>query len=249
MERMRGQLGTATGLGYALALPALSWLLARGLLGGADPGPAAYALALAGSGLLAGFLLWPMLWRACNPTPADLLRWLALSAMAGLPLLLAMPAGAWPALALPLLAGALVLGLLLGTLTLALQHCIGGMALAAHRAITGLLLLCGTAPLWLGPLAGKLAQQAFTDLVLALSPLSYLAGLIGYDLYRGAWFYAHTPLGGLRYEYPDGTLMTLCYCGMAALLLLVGHIRGRHARTRTSGTKHPLLTLHEESTA
>jgi hypothetical protein len=249
MERMHGQLGTATGLWYALALPALSWLLARSLLGSAEPGPAAHALALASGGLLTGFLLWPMLWRTCNPNPADLLRWLALSAVAGLPLLLAMPAAAWPALALPLLAGVLVLDLLLGTLTLALRHCLGGTALAAHRVLACLLLICGTAPLWLGPLAGRLAQQAFTDLVLALSPLSYLAGLIEYDLFRGAWFYAHTPLGGLRYEYPDGTLMTLFYCGMAALLLLVGHIRARHAGARTNCSNHPLRTLHEESTA
>ncbi len=249
MERMHGQLCTATGLWYALALPALSWLLARSLLGSADAGLAAHALALAGGGLLTGFLLWPMLWRTCDLNLMDLLRWLALSAVAGLPLLLAMPAAAWLALALPLLAGVLVLGLLLGTLTLALQHYIGGTALAAHRTVACLLLLCGTAPLWLGPLAGRLAQQAYTDLVLALSPLSYLAGLIEYDLFRGAWFYAHTPLGGLRYEYPDGTLMTLCYCGMAALLLLVGHIRARHAGTRTSGTNHPLRTLHEEFTA
>lgn len=246
---MYGYLGRTPGLLYALALPALSWLLTASLLdGGEDPGPAARALALAGTGLLTGFLLWPMLWRQAVPALPDLLRWLLLSLLGGLPLLSTMPAALWPVLALPLLAGALVLGLCLGALTLALQHCPGGNARGAHLAVTCLLLLSAATPLWLGPLADRLAQTEFTNLVVALGPLSYLAGLVEYDLFRGAWLYAHSPLGGLRHDYPDSALTTLFHCGSAALLLALTGLRARRGRAGSLAVTSFLQPLHEEPT-
>ena len=87
----------------------------------------------------------------------------------------------------------------------------------ARLASVGLLAVASAAPLWLGPLAlesgsdGRVASG-----LLALSPLVHLAVAAGADLLRSPWFYAHTSLGSLRFDYPAASILALCY-GAAAL--------------------------------
>lgn len=244
---MYATLSKAPELRYALILPVLTWLVSLCMLWeAADPGAAVTSLALTAVSLPTAFLLWPMLWRTSGPGLRDLARWLPLTLTTCAPLLLVVPFAGWPALVVPLLAGLLVLCLFVGALTLSLARLLPIGIHGAHRAVACLLLLAMAAPLWLGPLAGRLANASFTDLVVAISPTSYLAGLIGIDLYRTAWFYAHTPLGGLRYEDPDIAVMTLFYCASAALLLAVGGVLTRHRHRRSAGIAYH--SLHEEPT-
>ena len=86
--------------------------------------------------------------------------------------------------------------------------------------ILALVLATGLAPLWLGPVAELFAtRQPVVDLIVAASPLSYLASLISFDYLRSDWFYQHTIFGALRYDYPSPPLMTLTYLTIAALAL------------------------------
>jgi len=75
----------------------------------------------------------------------------------------------------------------------------------AVRASTLLIVLplAGT-PIWLGPWLERYSEAAaFVNSVLAASPLSYVAVMADYDYLRSMWFYQYSPLGTLRYTYPD----------------------------------------------
>ncbi len=86
--------------------------------------------------------------------------------------------------------------------------------------VLALVLVTSLAPLWLGPAAELFAtRQPIVDLIVASSPLSYLASLISFDYLRSDWFYQHTSFGALRYDYPSPQLMTLIYLTIAVLAL------------------------------
>jgi hypothetical protein len=74
-------------------------------------------------------------------------------------------------------------------------------------------------PLWLGPLAQWLGNQSpGPTRIVALSPASHLAVALDCDFLRLQWFYAHSPLGGLRFDYPELWLVLAGY-GAAAIIL------------------------------
>lgn len=57
-------------------------------------------------------------------------------------------------------------------------------------------------PIWLAPVAEATGNgPLLTNLIVAISPLSAFAVALEFDLLRSAWFYAHSALGSLRYEY------------------------------------------------
>ena len=59
-----------------------------------------------------------------------------------------------------------------------------------------------SAPLWLGPLAEATGNSSTTtNLIVGVSPLSALAVSLDLDYLRTSWFYQHSVLGSLRYEY------------------------------------------------
>jgi hypothetical protein len=84
----------------------------------------------------------------------------------------------------------------------------GADAAAARHAsawlATTLLALTAAAPLWLGPAAELAAAERPRALqaVVAVSPLTHLAVASGNDLLRNQWFYQHSNLSGLRFDYP-----------------------------------------------
>jgi len=103
---------------------------------------------------------------------------------------------------------------------------------------TAALVTIGAAPLWLGPVAElALAGRPVTvDAVVAVSPLTHLAVASGNDLLRNQWFYQHSNLAGLRFDYPRlGPVMT-AYCLLAVVLLLVHMVRGSRQAATPSAT-------------
>jgi hypothetical protein len=101
---------------------------------------------------------------------------------------------------------------------------------------TAALVTLGAAPLWLGPAAElSLADRArAVDTVVAVSPLTHLAVATGNDLLRNQWFYQHSNLAGLRFDYPRLAPVMIAYCLLAAVLLLVPVVRGSRSATTAS---------------
>ena len=213
--------GKITGLWFVLAVPALTYLVVVCLFGNAAGVPAAArALGIAVATILIAYLTAPMIWKDEGPrSHVDSGIWSLVTAILSAALAMVYtPVATWLSLALPLAAGVLSVCLLLGALTLFLTRSIRIPATVAHRLVLVVLLLSITAPLWLGPLCATVASQSITDLVLAVSPIGYLASLTDFDPLRSTWFYTNTPLGGLRYNYPDPVLLTAVYWSLAMLL-------------------------------
>ncbi len=109
------------------------------------------------------------------------------------------------------------------------------LAIPCVAVVAGLLAM---APVWLGPAAEALDWPAAAlDVLVAVSPLSTLAALAEVDYLRGAWFYAHTPVGSLRYGYAGPWTMSLGYALCGALCLAVDRVvlRSRAAQPGEEG--------------
>ncbi len=91
----------------------------------------------------------------------------------------------------------------------------------ARVAITAVFTALSAAPLWLGHAAQLLGSQSgWPSRIVALSPAAHLGSAIDCDLLRLTWFYANTPIGGLRFDYPQFGSIVLSYT-VATVLLLV----------------------------
>lgn len=237
-------------LWYVLALPALAQLFVACLFHGADQiPPAALALGTATITIVIACMLWPMLFSDTLVQPRDLGLWTLLTSAVALLLMMAnTPVASWPSLALPLAAGVLAISFLLGTLTLFLNRLVKLDAPIAHRVVLTTFIVAATTPLWLGPVAGMLASQGFTDLIIAVSPVGYLISLIDYDALRSAWFYTHTPLGGLRYDYPNPVIFTMIYCSWAALMLGISCVRWHRFAGKDDTNFTSFHFIHKEPT-
>jgi hypothetical protein len=72
--------------------------------------------------------------------------------------------------------------------------------------------LAASAPLWLAPIAERLAPTgALVDAIVAMTPLTFLAVLADHDYLRATWFYEHSALGALRYDYPSVASLFVVY--------------------------------------
>jgi hypothetical protein len=93
---------------------------------------------------------------------------------------------------------------------------------ARQFIVIGLVALFGL-PIWLGPIAEVAGNPMFlTNLIVALSPLSALAVALDLDILRTNWFYQHSMLGSLRYEY-------LPWVGYVAVLGVLSIAAGRRS--------------------
>lgn len=111
---------------------------------------------------------------------------------------------------------------------------------------TAALMTLGAAPLWLGP-AAELAladRPRAVDAVVAVSPLTHLAVASGNDLLRNQWFYQHSNLAGLRFDYPRLAPVMTAYCLLAAVLLLVPALRGTRSAAAARVTETPFVEEH-----
>jgi hypothetical protein len=61
-----------------------------------------------------------------------------------------------------------------------------------------------SSPIWLGPLV-ELQQpgESVVNGIVALSPLTHFSVAANYDYLRSEWFYQNSPLGSLRFAYPN----------------------------------------------
>ncbi|MFT5438863.1 MAG: hypothetical protein ACI9MJ_000724 [Alphaproteobacteria bacterium] len=86
----------------------------------------------------------------------------------------------------------------------------------------GLFLTAALAPVWVSSWVAYFGySDTFTNGVIAVSPLSYVAAGLQFDYLRSQWFYAFTPFGGLRYAYPPMLfydLVLILFCGFSQIL-------------------------------
>jgi hypothetical protein len=99
---------------------------------------------------------------------------------------------------------------------------------APQRATLAAVIAAAAAPVWAGPLA---EQSGGTEYVLAASPLTLLAALAGHDYLRDPWWYTHSALGALRFEYPTGGALVAAYLCASALLLAIAGFHRRISRS------------------
>ena len=169
------------------------------------------------------------------PLPAGtggaLPRALAWSSLAAA-LAFAMPVAA--GMAAPLPAASLAIVVWLASLALqVLLACVLGLArtpksTAVRVAVTAFYAALSAAPLWLGHAAQLLGSQSgWPSRIVALSPAAHLASAIDCDLLRTTWFYAHTPIAGLRFEYPQFSAIVLSYAAATLLLAVCFQLAAR----------------------
>lgn len=175
-------------------------------------GSAAWAVMLAGCGTILGllFLAAPVLSRQPTLTAA-LLYSLVLTLGVAL-VLVALPLRSPPPLQLLRLSCALFLISLFYSCLLLLLYRLVQEQSSAKLLLLLLFTLMASAPLWLGP-AVERSIPGFpgVNTVIAVTPISYLAMATDYDYLHSSWFYRHTPLGSLRYSYPDEALLAIAY--------------------------------------
>jgi hypothetical protein len=111
---------------------------------------------------------------------------------------------------------------------------------------TAALLTIGAAPLWLGPAAELMAasRPQAVDAAVAVSPLTHLAVASGNDLLRNQWFYQHSNLGGLRFDYPRLAPLLTVYGALAAVLLLVPAVLSTRAGAADPSGRIPSTPEH-----
>jgi hypothetical protein len=137
-------------------------------------------------------------------------------------------------MAAPLAAASL--GIVVWLASLALQlllACAVGLARSSEHttarvAVTSVYAALSAAPLWLGPAAQLLGSQSgWPSRIVALSPAAHLASALECDLLRTTWFYAHTPIGGLRFDYPQFSAIALSYAAATVLLAVCFQLAAR----------------------
>jgi len=94
---------------------------------------------------------------------------------------------------------------------------------AQQFVVVGLAVLFGL-PIWLGPIAEAAGNpMLLTNWIVAASPLSAFAVALDLDVLRTNWFYQHSALGSLRYEY----FSWLGYVAVLGVLVIVIAAMGR----------------------
>lgn len=89
---------------------------------------------------------------------------------------------------------------------------------------------CLGIPLWLAPWLQSVDTVLSASAVVAASPLSHLSVLIDFDYLRAQWFYRHSPLGGLRFDYPSPVAVVApCIVGLVIANYLCSRTPSRSA--------------------
>ena len=213
-------------------LAAATWatLLVLGLGSGETQPSTMRVTVVAVVGLLAP-LWWPGRGNGPWQTLVRVLGWSAAAAVlaAMLLVLIGGPGQSWALVAqncLMLLAVLLIThataAALEGLLRRGLSTDHGSARAAAGRTVALVLATVGALPLWLGPTAELLSQQheGLLDAAVGLSPLTHLAVASGNDLLRNEWFYQHSNLATLPFQYPSASTPAAAYAGALALLAL-----------------------------
>lgn len=100
--------------------------------------------------------------------------------------------------------------------------------------------MLGLAPLWGGAIVEALTPSGSgAGILIGISPITYLAQAAGWDYLRFDWVYRVTPLGGLRFEYPDFWLSSMF---LGFLALAVQGLEAARWRLRPAGHRSPFNT-------
>jgi hypothetical protein len=192
----------------ALALSSLLVLASLGAVSSADlPGSARLVLVSAVIALLSP-LFWPGRAATARATAWRVVNWSL--AVALLAVVASLGAGHLRHVATT---GALLLLICATTLGIAtrLESFLARRGAGAETArgvsawlATALLAITAATPLWLGPAAelASAGRPRAIQAVVAVSPLVHIAVASGNDLLRNQWFYQHSNLAGLRFDYP-----------------------------------------------
>jgi hypothetical protein len=105
---------------------------------------------------------------------------------------------------------------------------------AVHALSLSALVALTLTPVWLAEgLASMRRTDGFIDGLVAMNPLTLLAAGTGVDYLRSEWFYRYSPIGSLRYDYPEALMLLSVW--MAGVALLWVGVALRRAATR----RHP----------
>jgi hypothetical protein len=137
---------------------------------------------------------------------------------------------------------------LLGALAWLFRRIAGSLAAALSWLMLASALAAST-PVWLGPLIARLEPDRGTiNLMLAGNPLTHLAAGTATDYLRSDWFYRHSPLGGLRYDYASSATTLTGYLA-ACLLTSAAARRPRRARRAPADQASPRPTNPRQENA
>jgi hypothetical protein len=107
---------------------------------------------------------------------------------------------------------------------------------AGHGFVLLALAVMTLAPVWLAGLLDTLASvPGSLDALVAANPLTALCAAAQTDFLRTDWFYRHSPLGSLRFDYPPPALMLTAYGLIAAVLAMSLSARRRRLREPAPG--------------
>lgn len=217
----------------AYALWAGAAVLALGYATGAAlPGGSAKAVqtACAAGAVLAAFVLWPPRRSAVgNGYFSQAVRLICVCVAAGFAIMIATPASAFTPAVPSLVVAVGVMVFFMEGLTALLAGLLRDRSIAILAVLT-LICIAAAVPLWIGPWVEYFAgTDWFADLVVAISPLTYLAAMAEYDYLRDQWFYARAPYGAFRFGYPGQLVSSGVYVafGIAFRLAAVFTWRGR----------------------
>jgi len=230
-----------------LAGLAATALLLLAALGAATQDPQVSARLVAVTaviGLLAP-LFWPGRAGTRRLTAARIIGWsLAATLLAGVAALFSGVGVAWISHTVAVCAVLFLVLVVVHAAAVVLESLLHGRTKQADGAretaawlVTTALVTVAAAPLWLGPAAelASASRPQAVDAAVAVSPLTHLAVASGNDLLRNQWFYQHSNLSGLRFDYPRLAPLMTAYSLLAAALLIVPAVlpaRGRpDART------------------
>ncbi len=228
------------GVAYALCAGAAVFASAY-VAGAALPGGSAKAVqtACAAGAVLAGYVLWPPRSRASGTGYASQAAWLICVPVAGgFAIIIATPASAFTPAAPGLVVAVGVMLFFMEGLTALLTGLLRDRSSAVLAVLT-LICFAAAAPLWIGPWVEYFAgTDWFADLVVAISPLTYLAVMAEYDYLRDHWFYARAPYGAYRFGYPGQLVSSAAYIafGIAFRIAAVFTWRGNSAAAPLSPT-------------
>ncbi len=202
-----------------VTLTLLAWDLSSGP-GAAPDGHSLHLVGLAAVANVAAILLAPV--SVTQPPARAAATVSSLVTLAFLTVLMVLYGPAVPLASLLRLA--VTVWLMLFATLLVLQLLPGAVEHRRAALLTALVLL-GAAPIWLGPVVEATGNPLLlTNLVVAVSPLSAIAVALDIDLLRSGWFYAHSVLGSLRYDY----LSWLSYVGILGTLCCSIMLAARH---------------------
>lgn len=107
-----------------------------------------------------------------------------------------------------------------------------GKSEIARQFIAAIFLSLAFAPVWLSPMAELSGNSLWlTNTIIAVSPISAFSVALDLDIMRTSWFYEHSSIGSLRYEYPSWGSTIFALAALTTLSTVqTNHFQKRRAK-------------------